>query len=55
MDTLKQVKAEVKAWERAFKAENKREPTKNDIKTAPGIGAWCREPREQGMQTDTVV
>lgn len=39
---LPQVKAAVKAWEKAFKLENKREPTKEDIKKdSGGIGA-CR-------------
>jgi hypothetical protein len=39
---LPQVKAAVKAWEKAFKLKNKREPTKEDIKKdSGGIGACC--------------
>ena len=36
---LPTVKAAVKAWEKAFKARHKRDPTKDDIKRDPsGIG-----------------
>jgi thiamine biosynthesis lipoprotein ApbE len=36
---LPTVKASVKAWEKAFKAQHKRDPTKEDIKRdSSGIG-----------------
>lgn len=36
---LHHVKVTVKAWEKAFKAEHARNPTKDDIKSDPnGIG-----------------
>jgi thiamine biosynthesis lipoprotein ApbE len=38
---LPTVKASVKAWEKKFKADNKRDPTKEDIKADPsGIGKF---------------
>jgi thiamine biosynthesis lipoprotein ApbE len=38
---LPTVKASVKAWEKAFKAQHKRDPTKEDIKRDPsGIGEF---------------
>lgn len=38
MADLAKTKAELKAWERAFKAKNGREPKKDDIKLDPAIG-----------------
>ncbi len=38
MDDLAQVKAQVKSWERSFKKEHNRVPTKADIKAVPQIG-----------------
>lgn len=33
------VRAEIKSWERQFKAENGREPSVQDIKDNPSIGS----------------
>lgn len=35
---LAAIKADLKAWERDFKSEHGREPTKADIKAVPAIG-----------------
>lgn len=35
---LAALKAELKVWERAFKAQHGREPGKGDIKAAPEMG-----------------
>ncbi|KZV96029.1 hypothetical protein EXIGLDRAFT_747878, partial [Exidia glandulosa HHB12029] len=34
MDDLASVKAEIKRWERAFRAEHARDPSKDDMKAA---------------------
>jgi hypothetical protein len=36
---LATARAEVKAWERSFKQENGREPTVDDIRKQPAVGA----------------
>lgn len=38
MADLATIKADLKAWERTFKAKNGREPKKDDIKLDPDIG-----------------
>ncbi|KDQ17786.1 hypothetical protein BOTBODRAFT_583216 [Botryobasidium botryosum FD-172 SS1] len=35
---ISQLKAELKAWERAFKSEHNREPSKDDMKRVPEMG-----------------
>lgn len=36
---LTTIKADLKAWEKSFRVEHGREPTKLDIKNDPAIGA----------------
>lgn len=38
---LATVKAKVKAWERAFRADHAREPTKEDVKKDPSDIGEC--------------
>ncbi|KAG6832518.1 hypothetical protein H0H92_000147 [Tricholoma furcatifolium] len=45
------VKAEVKAWERSFKAENGRDPTIQDIKDIPHIAAKYKLYKKLSKQT----
>lgn len=37
LDELAQVRAEIKTWERTFRTENGRDPSRDDIKAVPEI------------------
>ena len=51
---LPTVKASVKAWEKAFKASHKRDPTKDDIKRdSSGIGECSLADRNKGSADGT--
>jgi hypothetical protein len=39
MDDIPSLRAELKAWEREFKTDHGREPSVDDIKERPSIGA----------------
>jgi hypothetical protein len=51
MDDLKVVKAQVKSWERSFKAEHNKLPTKADIKAVPEIGEEEEEEEAEDVET----
>jgi hypothetical protein len=44
-DELAQVRAEIKTWERSFRAENGRDPSRDDIKAVPEISQYHSPPR----------
>lgn len=41
---ISELRADIKNWERAFKATNARDPTIDDIKLQPHIGQCCHRP-----------
>ncbi|KAG6854219.1 hypothetical protein C0991_009237 [Blastosporella zonata] len=53
MSDVSTVKAEIKAWERSFKASNGRDPNVNDIKDIPDIAAKYRLYKKLSKSTAT--